>query len=678
MGCGEKTGIHLVLSAVNAVMRPRVAQHVRKLEELIARLDARGRELLASDADLETATRAEGAGVDIPLESSKKEEVRRIAEMIRDLKDLLWRYREGPSGHGRAVTGFANATGCSSVWGSTYPYNPYPFPWTNHLFQDAPSVAIGLFEGNMRKMADGFVAIRRAELELAGQYDPAVHDPVFAKFDWRQFSNEEYRLCPPLFAVGGDGALLDIGFQNVSRLLASGKPLRVVMLDTQVYSNTGGQACTSGFTGQISDMAAYGKDQHGKEETRKEMALIAMAHRGAFVLQSSQALPSHLLAGVIRGLNSRRPAVFVLHCPCPPEHGLGDDQATHAARLSLESRAYPFFLFDPDAGESLADCISLDGNPAQDQAWPSYELKHLDGDGQEKSMELPLTIADWAATEARFKKHFSRVPADAPEDELALFHEYLDLPADERAGRKPFIYAIDAQRKLVRLFASEEMVELAEDRLKLWNQLRELAGQRVSDAARSVVEGSLEADFEKKLAALRAEYEAKLADLKARYPQLVARRLAEGLLKADGKSTIADLLAKAQASSGLPPLSLDTSGLELAAPAGASAVAVAQAPAAAPAAAPKAAEEAEAGLAMEPYIESARCTSCNECTNLNNKMFGYNEKKQAYVKDPRAGTFRELVMAAERCPVKIIHPGTPLNPKEKDLAKWIKRAEPFS
>ncbi|MEE8361028.1 MAG: ferredoxin, partial [Gemmatimonadales bacterium] len=71
-------------------------------------------------------------------------------------------------------------------------------------------------------------------------------------------------------------------------------------------------------------------------------------------------------------------------------------------------------------------------------------------------------------------------------------------------------------------------------------------------------------------------------------------------------------------------------------------------------------------------------TTCDECTNINNRLFAYDDKKQAYIKDPRAGTFKELVQAAEKCPVEIIHPGTPLNPKEKGLEKWIKRAEPFN
>jgi pyruvate-ferredoxin/flavodoxin oxidoreductase len=111
----------------------------------------------------------------------------------------------------------------------------------------------------------------------------------------------------------------------------------------------------------------------------------------------------------------------------------------------------------------------------------------------------------------------------------------------------------------------------------------------------------------------------------------------------------------------------------MAAPAAAgAAVAVAEAPA------PAAAAEEDEGLAMEPYIESAQCTTCDECTKINNKMFAYNDKKLAYIKDPRAGTFKQLVQAAEKCTVRIIHPGTPLNPKEKDLNKWIKRAEPFN
>jgi ferredoxin len=109
----------------------------------------------------------------------------------------------------------------------------------------------------------------------------------------------------------------------------------------------------------------------------------------------------------------------------------------------------------------------------------------------------------------------------------------------------------------------------------------------------------------------------------------------------------------------------------------AAAPAAAQKPApaaAAPAAAEPAAEERKPG---EPYIETERCSSCNECTNLNSAMFAYNENKQAYIANPDAGTFRELVEAAESCQVAVIHPGKPRNPKEPGLDELIKRAEPF-
>ena len=90
------------------------------------------------------------------------------------------------------------------------------------------------------------------------------------------------------------------------------------------------------------------------------------------------------------------------------------------------------------------------------------------------------------------------------------------------------------------------------------------------------------------------------------------------------------------------------------------------------------AEPAEAERSSDdPYIETARCTSCNECTLLNNKMFAYDANKQASIVDPDAGTYRQLVEAAEGCQVSIIHPGKPRNPNEPGLDELIKRAEPF-
>jgi pyruvate-ferredoxin/flavodoxin oxidoreductase len=701
MGCGEKTCTHLVTATIEALLQPRVAAFLEKIDTLVGELDAKARKLLSADIDVEHFDGAVPQGVTLTPE--QKAELNRYAASIRALKDLRWRYVEGPSGRGRASVGITNSTGCSSVWASTYPYNPYPFPWVNHLFQDAPSVAIGVFEGHMRKMSDNFISVRRAALLASGEYDEARDEAFFGKFDWRQFDDDEFHLCPPVMAVGGDGAMLDIGFQNLSRLLASGKPIRVLVLDTQVYSNTGGQACTSGFTGQIADMSAFGPAQRGKEEVRKELALIAMAHRGAFVHQSSQASASHLIAGVIKGLRSRRPAVFSIYTPCPVEHGLPDEWAPHAARMALESRAFPYLTFDPDAGASFAECLSLEGNPALDEVWPTYTLEFEEA-GETRSMELPLTIADWAATESRFKKHFREISADKWTDDMLPFGEYMALPAAERESYTPFVHAVRHDRQLRRLSVSDEIVTLAEDRLLFWNQLRELAGLAVSDQVRDGITATLQAEYDAKLAAIASDYEARITELRATYPRVVARRMAEGLLR-DGNAgrTVGELLRVAAEVRGLEPIGADVLGGPGAArtgtaptngnaAAGSAPAATVEPAAAAPVAAaagipagggvavadapPVAADDDD--LALEAYIETERCTTCNECTNLNGRMFAYNENKQAYIKDIKAGTFAQLVMAAEKCPAALIHPGTPVNPGEKDLAKWIERAKAFN
>ncbi len=702
MGCGEKTAVHLVVSTIEAVMAPRVHDFSLKLDRLIQELDGKVRGLVAEHASPDEVARG-ATVVELP------DDVRARADLINRtraaLQDLRWRYEKGPSGRGRAPVGITNSTGCSSVWASTYPYNPYPFPWVNHLFQDAPSIGVGVFEGHMRKMVDGFVQVRRAEALIEDRYDPEVDEQALGELDWRGLDDEEFKLCPPILTIGGDGAMLDIGFQNLSRLMASGKPIRVLVLDTQVYSNTGGQACTSGFTGQIADMSAWGVAQRGKEEVRKELSYIALAHRGVFVHQSSQALASHLMAGVVKGLNSRRPAVFNIYTPCPVEHGTPDEWAPDAARLALESRAFPFLTYDPDGGRDIADCLTLEGNPAIDDTWPTYSLSFVDDEGTEQKADFPLTIADWAFTETRFRKHFKVLERDDWDDDAhVLFHEFLALTVDERVGRRPYIWTLDADRCRSRVSVSKEIVTLAEERLNFWHQLRELAGLDVPDDVRERMHDEAEQRFAAQVEKLRFDYESKLARLKSDLPAAVARRMAQGLLAhGGGDRTVQDLLTQAFASPLAPVTAADVAGVDVGGPAGgngsghgsgngagngagvsagaAAGGVVATAPVVEVASAPASVPEAEVDdddLALEPWIDTPMCTSCNECTQINGQMFAYDASQQAYIKDPRAGTFAQLVQAAEKCPAEIIHPGTPLNPKEKDLEKWIKRAERFN
>ena len=640
LGCSEKTVLHLFTATVEALMQKRVATHMEYLGGLIERLEKHVQAKLMGKLDISdpatlNAVLQQSAGKDVTLasiagrlEQSREGEpidqawLKSASQLVAQLRHLQWGYLRGTTGKGRSAMGMINATGCTSVWGATYPFNPYPYPWANHLFQDAPSIAMGVFEGHMSKMADGFRAIRRAELELSGEYSPAKHDNFLTYFNWRHFTDEEWELCPPVVAVGGDGAMYDIGFQNLSRVMMSGKPIKTVILDTQVYSNTGGQACTSGFTGQISDMAQYGKAFQGKEEIRKEIGLIAMAHRTTYVMQGAISNANHMIEGFITGLKARRPALFNLYTSCQPEHGIGDDMGYDQAKLAVESRAYPLFTYDPDKGLTPQECFNLDGNPDMDQDWPTYTLKYRDARG-ERSMDLPFTFADFAMTEARFRKQFRKAPQDTWNDNMVPLHEYLELSAADREGRFPYIWTVDAKQQLGRLLVAEPVVMACEDRKAFWTLLKAIS---------AVQEPVVATD-----------------DVEAKVRNETVARIAQGLMQlATGGA--------GDASAVLGVLAGSPSGGAGAGSNGASG----------------------GGAYVAPWIETVECTACDECIKINKKAFQYNGDKKAELVDPSAATFAQLVKAAELCTAGVIHPGLPADPGAPGMAKLIARAESFN
>lgn len=253
--------------------------------------------------------------------------------------------------------GLVAATGCNTVYTSTYPYNPYLVPWTNSLFENAPADAIGV------------------------------------RMRWDQMGWQD----KPIWCIGGDGAMFDIGFQALSRLLASGMNIKVFVLDTQVYSNTGGQASTASYTGQNTKMSVHGKAKGGKQERRKEIAQIAMMHPRTYVAQTTCAHINHFYKAVLGAMEFDGPAVVVCYTTCQPEHGVADNMAGEQARLAVDSRAFPILIFDPRKGDKVKERLSLQGNPAVKDDWFVNP----------KTKET-VTFIDFARSEGRFVKHFDK------------------------------------------------------------------------------------------------------------------------------------------------------------------------------------------------------------------------------------------------------------------------------
>jgi len=249
------------------------------------------------------------------------------------------------------------ATGCNTVYTSTYPYNPYLVPWTNSLFENAPAMALGI------------------------------------RYRWDQLGWAD----KPIWCIGGDGAMFDIGFQALSRMLASGANIKVFVLDTQVYSNTGGQASTSSYTGQNTKMSVHGKAVAGKQERRKEIAQIAMMHPRTFVAQTTCAHVNHFYRCVLDALEFDGPALVCCYTTCQPEHGVADNMATDQARLAVDTRAFPLLIYDPRKGETIRERLSLQGNPAVTEDWWTNP----------KTGEV-VDFIDFCRSEGRFAKHFDK------------------------------------------------------------------------------------------------------------------------------------------------------------------------------------------------------------------------------------------------------------------------------
>src|SRR5689334_3144901 len=259
--------------------------------------------------------------------------------------------------YGKENVAMVASTGCNTVYTSTYPYNPYQIAWTNSLFENAPAVAMGI----------------RARWDAMG---------------WQS---------KRLWIVGGDGAMNDIGFQSLSRMLASGMDIKVIVLDTQVYSNTGGQTSTSSYTGQDAKMSFHGKVIQGKKENRKELATICMMHKDVYVAQTTCAHVNHFYKAVMEANQFPGPAVINVYTTCQPEHGVGDNMAEHQAKLAADSRSFPVFIYDPRKGSRFKQRLSLVGNPNVKEDW------YVNPKTGEQ-----IDFVYFARTEGRFAKHFDK------------------------------------------------------------------------------------------------------------------------------------------------------------------------------------------------------------------------------------------------------------------------------
>jgi len=394
---------------------------------------------------------------------------------------------DGRLANGMSVMAMAAHTGCNTVYGSSAPNNPHPYPWMNSLFQDGVTVGWLLGESFIVDHARRSVIPERLADMLLTRETNVINDEEYyhlTHFTDALMTDAEIVELPKVWAVGGDGGMGDIGYQNMSKVILQNRPnVKVLMLDTQVYSNTGGQNSDSTPMLGGGDMNVYGAATQGKNTEKKTVAETFLAGHGSpFVAQVSMANAPKLYRAILDGLEYRGTMFLQAFTTCQPEHGVADDMALIQAQRVRDSRGVPEFVFNPRLGETYQEALDLKGNPSIDLDW--YETKNkVTGEVSR------YTVAHWCVTEARFRNHLKKLKPEAAAKLIPLDNMLVRITQQDVVYRR---YLTPGHRAFIPDFGvfiqweengktqyralSRQLVMFCVERRKAWRMLQSKAG----------------------------------------------------------------------------------------------------------------------------------------------------------------------------------------------------------
>ncbi len=269
----------------------------------------------------------------------------------------------------------ANATGCSSIYGGSAPSTPYTanskgkgVAWANSLFEDNAEYGYGIAMGvnKLRKriarlMTEGLASDLSAEVKasfqlwLDGQHEAATSEAATAKvlatiekvnhpICKEILDIKQYMIKKSVWVIGGDGWAYDIGYGGLDHVLASGEDVNLLVLDTEVYSNTGGQASKSTPIGAVAKFAAS-----GKRIRKKDLGMMAMSYGYVYVAQVAMgASQAQYMKAIKEAEAYHGPSIIIAYAPCI-NHGLraGMGKTQEEANLAVECGYWANYRFNP-------------------------------------------------------------------------------------------------------------------------------------------------------------------------------------------------------------------------------------------------------------------------------------------------------------------------------------------
>ena len=257
----------------------------------------------------------------------------------------------------------SNATGCSSIYGGSVPSMPYTIPWASSLFEDNAEYGYGMLiatntiRNRIKTIMENNLDNSNRELfkKWLDNYDnyqvtKEVYDNLTDDIPLELQEIKDYIISRNIWCIGGDGWAYDIGFGGIDHVLSSGDNINILVLDTQIYSNTGGQSSKATPIGSIASFATS-----GKKTSKKDLARIAMSYPNCYVAQVSLGSnPLQVFKALKEATEYNGPSIVIAYCPCI-SHGIkgGMGNSIEMEKGAVTCGYFPTFRFHPINGFTL-------------------------------------------------------------------------------------------------------------------------------------------------------------------------------------------------------------------------------------------------------------------------------------------------------------------------------------
>ena len=252
----------------------------------------------------------------------------------------------------------SNATGCSSIYGGSYPSMPYNVAWASSLFEDNAEYGYGMLIANnviRHRIKDIMEAnMTNSNSSLFSKWLENPDDYQNTKYVYDNLNNDlpdelkelkDYIPSRVIWTIGGDGWAYDIGYGGIDHVLSSNDNVNILVLDSQVYSNTGGQSSKATAKGAIAAFASS-----GKVTNKKDLARMALSYQHVYVAQVSLgAKPAETIKIMLEAANHNGPSIIIAYTPCI-SHGIkgGMVNSVDMEKLASVSGYYPIFHYNPE------------------------------------------------------------------------------------------------------------------------------------------------------------------------------------------------------------------------------------------------------------------------------------------------------------------------------------------